>query len=261
MTLAAGATPPDDPEALAWHHAQVGDLYLRLGKLREAETEYIAASHAFPGHPFAMMGYARLLAARGERSSALNLLQELARTAPTPDLAARTGDLLEQLGRHADAERQYALAEGGRRARASGRMCSSLSSLCASRCCARSPPARTRSARRRCRRRCTTARTRSTSSSIPTRCCRRWRRTASGCCRAISRAALAIGGSRRSRTCSWNGRPCRLTDGRSPPPSRICPPPRSTTSRKRRRRFVCEARSLVAPRRSASPTAWRSAPT
>ncbi len=113
MKLAADATPPDDPEALAWHHAQVGDLYLRLGKLHEAEAEYIAASHAFPGHPFAMMGYARLLAARGDRTGALTMLQELARTAPTPDLAARTGDLLDQLGRHDEAERQYALAEAG----------------------------------------------------------------------------------------------------------------------------------------------------
>ena len=113
MTLAADATPPDDPEALAWHHAQLGDLYLRLGKLHDAEREYNTASHAFPGHPFAMTGYARLLAARGETGSALALLQELARTAPTPDLAARTGDLLEALGRHDEAERQYALAEAG----------------------------------------------------------------------------------------------------------------------------------------------------
>ena len=113
MKLAADATPPDDPEALAWHHAQIGDLYLRLGKLHEAEAEYVAASHAFPGHPFAMLGYARLLAARGEPSSALALLHEVAKTAPTPDLAARTGDLLEQLGRHDEAERQYALAEAG----------------------------------------------------------------------------------------------------------------------------------------------------
>ena len=113
MKLAADATPPDDPEALAWHHAQVGDLYLRLGKPHEAEAEYIVSSHAFPGHPFAMMGYARLLASRGEKSSALAMLQELARTAPTPDLAARIGDLLEQLGRHDEAQRQYALAEAG----------------------------------------------------------------------------------------------------------------------------------------------------
>jgi tetratricopeptide (TPR) repeat protein len=113
MTLAADATPPDDPEALAWHRAQVGDLYLRLGRRHEAESAYIAASHAFPGHPFAMIGYARLLAARGEQSGALALLQELARTAPTPDLAARTGDLLARLGRRDEAERQYALAEAG----------------------------------------------------------------------------------------------------------------------------------------------------
>jgi len=113
MKLAVDATPPDDPEALAWHHAQVGDLYLRLGRMHEAESEYIAASHAFPGHPFAMTGYSRLLAARGEPGAALALLQELATTAPTPDLAARTGDLLAQIGRRDEAERQYALAEAG----------------------------------------------------------------------------------------------------------------------------------------------------
>ena len=113
MKLAADATSASDPEALAWHHAQLGDLYQRLGKTHEAEAEYIAASLAFPGHPFAMIGYARLLTARGEPSSALTLLQELAKTAPTPDLAARTGDLLAALGRRDDAERQYALAEAG----------------------------------------------------------------------------------------------------------------------------------------------------
>jgi len=113
MKLAADATAPDDPEALAWHHAQVGDLDLRLGRLNDASDAYIAASHAFPGHPFAMMGYARLLAARGEPGSALALLRELAATAPTPELAARTGDLLRQLGRRDEAERQYALAEAG----------------------------------------------------------------------------------------------------------------------------------------------------
>jgi tetratricopeptide (TPR) repeat protein len=113
MKLAADATPADDFDALAWHQAQLGDLYLRVGKTHEAESAYIAASHAFPGHPFAMAGYGRLLAARGEPSGALAILQELAATAPTPDLAARTGDLLAQLGRREEAERQYALAEAG----------------------------------------------------------------------------------------------------------------------------------------------------
>jgi len=113
MELAAGATAADDLEALAWHQSQLGDLYLRMGKVREAESAYRAASHAFPGHPFAVVGYSRVLAARGDTSGALTLLQELARTAPTPDLAARIGDLLKRLGRADEAERQFAIAEAG----------------------------------------------------------------------------------------------------------------------------------------------------
>src|SRR6185436_15884804 len=58
MTLAAGATSPADPEALAWVQAQVGDLQLQQGRVREAKAAYAAASQAFPGHPFAVMGYA-----------------------------------------------------------------------------------------------------------------------------------------------------------------------------------------------------------
>jgi len=113
MKLAADATAADDAESLAWHRSQIGDLYLRLGKVRDAEAEYTAASHAFPGHPFAVMGYAKVLVARGDLTGALTLLRTLQRTAPTPDLAARIGDLYTQLGRNADAEREYTLAEAG----------------------------------------------------------------------------------------------------------------------------------------------------
>lgn len=113
MRLAAEATAADDPESLAWHRSQVGDLYLRLGRLHEAETEYVAASHAFPGHPFAVIGYAKLLVARGDVPGALTLLRDLQQRAPTPDLAARIGDLYQRLGHRDEAERQYALAEAG----------------------------------------------------------------------------------------------------------------------------------------------------
>ena len=113
MTLAAGATSPTDPEALAWTRSQVGDLYMQLGKLYEAKAEYAAASQAFPGHPFAVIGYANVVAAEGDVTGALELLRRLAETSPTPDLARRTGDLLRRLGRGDEAERQYALAEAG----------------------------------------------------------------------------------------------------------------------------------------------------
>jgi tetratricopeptide (TPR) repeat protein len=113
MTLAAGATSPTDPEALAWAHAQVGDLYVQRGQLREAKAEYAAASQAFPGHPFAVLGYANAIATEGDLIGALDLLRRLAEASPTPDLASRTGDLLRRLGRDDQAERQYALAEAG----------------------------------------------------------------------------------------------------------------------------------------------------
>ena len=113
MTLAADATSPTDLEALAWTRSQLGDLYLQLGKWHEAKSAYAAASQAFPGHPFAVMGYAKAIAAEGDLHGALSLLNGLWEKSPTPDLAARIGELLERVGRHADAERQYALAEAG----------------------------------------------------------------------------------------------------------------------------------------------------
>lgn len=118
MKLSADATGADDPEGVAWAHAQVGDLYLQMGRLHDAKLEYSAASRAFPGHPFAVSGYARVLAAEGDVTSALGLLENQARTSPTPDLAARIGDLLERLGRRDEARRPYALAEAGWRSEA-----------------------------------------------------------------------------------------------------------------------------------------------
>ncbi|HZR22396.1 MAG TPA: tetratricopeptide repeat protein [Vicinamibacterales bacterium] len=111
MKLAADATSPTDPEGLAWTRAQLGDLYFQRGRLNDAKAAYAQASQAFPGHPFAVIGYAKVIAAEGDRVGAINLLAGLAETSPTPDLFARIGDLYAQLGHRDEAERQYALAE------------------------------------------------------------------------------------------------------------------------------------------------------
>jgi tetratricopeptide (TPR) repeat protein len=113
MKLAADATGADDPEGLAWTHSQIGELYFQLGRLYDAKVEFSAASRAFPGHPFAVSGYAKTIASGGDVAGALTLLENLARTSLTPDLAARIGDLLERLGRHEEAQKQYALAKAG----------------------------------------------------------------------------------------------------------------------------------------------------
>jgi tetratricopeptide (TPR) repeat protein len=111
MTMATEATSAQDPESLAWHHAQLGHLYFDMGRLADAEREFAHAEFAFPGHPFAADGLARVKAARGDYAGALDIVTSQLATAPTPAIAALAGDLLTALGRTDEAERQYRLAE------------------------------------------------------------------------------------------------------------------------------------------------------
>jgi tetratricopeptide (TPR) repeat protein len=111
MKLAADASEGGDVEGIAWYHAQVGELYLKIDKPQSAMLEFAAASRAFPGHPFAVAGYAKALEAVGKHDDARALLEDLVRKSPTPDLHARLGDLFAGEGRRNEADRQYALAE------------------------------------------------------------------------------------------------------------------------------------------------------
>ena len=60
MKLSTDATPPGDRESIAWHHAQLGELYRQLGRPEEAAFEFAWADQSFPGHPFAAVGIARI---------------------------------------------------------------------------------------------------------------------------------------------------------------------------------------------------------
>jgi len=111
MRMAADGTSPNDPESLAWHFAQVGDLLMQLGRTGEARLAFERAAATFPGHPLAIGGLARVKIADGELSAARLLLQgELAR-APTPDLAIAIGDLSEAIGDRAGAASYFRVAE------------------------------------------------------------------------------------------------------------------------------------------------------
>jgi tetratricopeptide (TPR) repeat protein len=111
MQMARDATGAHDPEAQAWYSAQIGDLYLRMGQLVEAEREYRRAAFLFPAHPFAMIGQGKVQAVQGNRERALAIfLDQFGRT-PTLDLAARIGDLYAQGGHVTEADRYYQLAE------------------------------------------------------------------------------------------------------------------------------------------------------
>jgi tetratricopeptide (TPR) repeat protein len=113
MQLSTDATPPNDLESLAWHHAQLGDLHRQLGHADEAALEFVWADYTFPGHPFAAIGLARMQEATGDRDGALRAYEAIMSRTPSPDVAERLGDLYRTLGRTDDAAREYALAETG----------------------------------------------------------------------------------------------------------------------------------------------------
>jgi len=111
MRMALSATAPGDPEAVAWHLAQIGHLQLALGQVREAERSFAHADHVFPGHPMAAEGRARVLIARQDLGGALALLEPQVAAMPTPDGLALIGDVQAALGSAVDADRSYRLAE------------------------------------------------------------------------------------------------------------------------------------------------------
>src|ERR1041385_489497 len=111
MDLAEKSTPPQDPEALAWYAAHIGELYLRMGMLDEADRAYRRAAFVFPNYPAAMIGLGKIKVARGDREGALALYLDQMKRTPTLDLAARIGDLYAEKGNRNESERYYQLAE------------------------------------------------------------------------------------------------------------------------------------------------------
>ncbi len=111
MRMAAEATSPKDLESLAWHHAQIGNLLLQLGRTDEARRSFERAAHFFPGHPFPVVGLARTRAASGDLIGALHDCESALAVTQTLPLAALAGDVALRLGRPEEAERYYAQAE------------------------------------------------------------------------------------------------------------------------------------------------------
>jgi tetratricopeptide (TPR) repeat protein len=82
-----------------------------MGQLAEARREFLAAAYAFPEHPFAQAGLARVAERSGDLRTALDIVMAILETSPTPADLAYSGDLMARLGQAEAAERQYRLAE------------------------------------------------------------------------------------------------------------------------------------------------------
>jgi tetratricopeptide (TPR) repeat protein len=111
MQMAMESTSAHDPEAQAWYASQVGELYLRMAKLEQADREYRRASFIFPNYPLAVIGQGKVKAARGDHDGALAMYLDQMKRTPTFELAARIGDVYGQRHNRAAADRYYQIAE------------------------------------------------------------------------------------------------------------------------------------------------------
>ena len=114
MRMALEATSPNDVEAIAWHRAQLGALYLGSGQTDQASREFDHAIYLFAGYPLALEGQARVAHARGQHTAALALLDQLTTGTPTSSALALSAEVLRSLGRNAEAAKRDVLAEAVR---------------------------------------------------------------------------------------------------------------------------------------------------
>lgn len=120
MQRAVDGTTANDAESLAWHLAQLGDLYLQIGRLPQARLQYERAAATFPGHPFAVAGLAKIRVLDGDLKGARLMLQAELAKSPSSGFAMTIGDLSLAIGDTAGAEPYYRMAEQIERAALAG---------------------------------------------------------------------------------------------------------------------------------------------
>ena len=95
------------PADRAFVQFQLGELEFNAGDPAAALERYTSALEASPQDPAALAGKARALAALGQVETAIDSYAALVERAPEPTYLLEYGQLLESVGRPADAEAQY----------------------------------------------------------------------------------------------------------------------------------------------------------
>ena len=87
MRMAAEATGAQDPESLAWHYAQIGNLLLQTGDVDGAAREFARAGARLPRPSLRRSRPCACRRRRGQSTDALTMYLALMKTAPTSDTA------------------------------------------------------------------------------------------------------------------------------------------------------------------------------
>lgn len=96
-------------EGTEWARVQLGHLYFGEGNLADAERSYQEAVERLPGYVHAQGGLARVAAARGDTSTAIQRYTEATGAIPVPELVIHLGEVYRAVGQTDAADRQDAL--------------------------------------------------------------------------------------------------------------------------------------------------------
>jgi tetratricopeptide (TPR) repeat protein len=98
-------------ESIAWAQWQLGAEYYAIGKLVEAEGEYVQALETYPKYYRSLAGLAQLRAAQKRYPEAIQLYREAINAVPMPEYIAALGDVYAKSGNLNEARKQYELVE------------------------------------------------------------------------------------------------------------------------------------------------------
>jgi tetratricopeptide (TPR) repeat protein len=101
----------DIQENTAWCWAELGDLYFKTGKLREAEEAYKSALELFPSLHRGYAGLAKVDLEKGHIDSAIRDYERAQAIVPMVEYAGALEDLYHRHGREAQAAGQQALID------------------------------------------------------------------------------------------------------------------------------------------------------
>lgn len=107
MVAAAQSANPNDPEAVAWCHVQLGNELLNAGKIDAAERQFDEALRIFPEHRLAIEAKGHAKIASGNLQEAIAVYEREQAKSASADAAGVLGDLYMRLGKTDLAKSQY----------------------------------------------------------------------------------------------------------------------------------------------------------
>jgi len=108
MAIAAGSPMAENT---AWCQAELGKMYLKTSKLKEAEEAFSAGLRNFPNYHPALSGLAQVQAARHDWKMAIATMKRAQASVPMPDYAAALYDYYTAMGDAKEAKKQKEMIE------------------------------------------------------------------------------------------------------------------------------------------------------